>query len=923
MTLMTWNCKNFKTNFQWLSMISENIDIILLQETWLYDFEQNMVQSHFPNYKCFCASSMSNSRVGLKGRPYGGTAIFIHKRIMNSIISSDTSDPRLIYVKLSTKYGDLLIVNVYLPCNMQQNEDMICKYMSRLNQLVTDHDGPVLIAGDFNMGPSHKIFAELNQMLQDCDIHSEDKKYLPPASYTFYCETTQRRSWIDHCYATQGLITSVSLPYCVSASDHLPMKVDIEDIFTAFKLPKNQMRKNRIQWNKWTPSDFYTYKEIVYDALHEMPTDSCCSKNCNNQDHKILLKSSTNNIISVLQNAAELVNSSYNSSNAKNKHAVNGWNDLVRDHYNIYRRVYLQWVATGKSDANIYHQMCEKRKKFKLTLTRCRKNENKRINDNLVMSLKEKSFQKFWSRVKQGDKGEAQPLSCTVDGVEGESDICEHWGGVYKKLFSEVKSNDNLAHVNNYIQMNKSNTEVRFSPSDIFESIKILKCNKAVGSDLLQAEHLKYAGQSLLTPLCDLINAMISHSFIPDSVMRVVIIPILKKKGLDPRKSAHYRPIALASVISKIVELVLLQRFGDNLATSDNQFGYKRGIGTELAIYTVKQISHHYMRNSTPVFLCYLDASKAFDRVNHFTLLKKLCDREFPEIIVSLLLYWFRMQRFTVRWGEVISTPFPVLNSVRQGGILSAYFFSVYLDDLSKLLSATNVGCRIGSVICNHICYADDICLMTTSIKALRILLKVCEKYAVSHDLVFNPLKSVCQSFTDYSYGENRAVISLNGEVLQWQDTVRYLGFDINCKDRDREEIQRRRRELYACANLLKSRFGMCSVNVKLYLFQTYFSAIYCSSLWVPVSTKIINSIRVAYNDSFRLIFNYKRRSSASKMFADYRTNDFHAMLRVAAFSMLNRLANSDNSIISSIVNSKVFTQSSISKSWKKILFNT
>lgn len=57
--------------------------------------------------------------------------------------------------------------------------------------------------------------------------------------------------------------------------------------------------------------------------------------------------------------------------------------------------------------------------------------------------------------------------------------------------------------------------------------------------------------------------------------MRVVIMPIVKKKGLDPRYSSNNRPIALASFFSKIYEMCLLRCYEKYLPTSSNQFGYK------------------------------------------------------------------------------------------------------------------------------------------------------------------------------------------------------------------------------------------------------------------------------------------------------------------------------------------------------------
>jgi len=181
----------------------------------------------------------------------------------------------------------------------------------------------------------------------------------------------------------------------------------------------------------------------------------------------------------------------------------------------------------------------------------------------------------------------------------------------------------------------------------------------------------------------------------------------------------------------------------------------------------------------------------------------------------------------------------------------------------------------------------------------------------------------VCQCFSSHGFFESLPVIVLDGGTLKWCETVRYLGYDINCHNRDFDELSRRRRELYARANLLHTRFQSCSIRIKLYLFKTYFSAIYCSALWVPVQRTILNKVKVAYNYAFRIIFGYSRRCSASAMFAENHVNDFLALRRVATYSLIKRLANSDNSIIQAIINSDCFLHSSISKEWQLLLFNS
>ena len=77
-------------------------------------------------------------------------------------------------------------------------------------------------------------------------------------------------------------------------------------------------------------------------------------------------------------------------------------------------------------------------------------------------------------------------------------------------------------------------------------------------------------------------------------------------------------------------------------------------------------------------------------------------------------------------------------NGVRQGGILSPKLFSVYMDDLSNMLSRSCVGCYIDNVFVKHVFYADDLCLMAPCAIALLELLNICHSYSIIVDLNFN-----------------------------------------------------------------------------------------------------------------------------------------------------------------------------------------
>ena len=72
------------------------------------------------------------------------------------------------------------------------------------------------------------------------------------------------------------------------------------------------------------------------------------------------------------------------------------------------------------------------------------------------------------------------------------------------------------------------------------------------------------------------------HGFLPDSMLSVVLVPVIKDKCGKINDSDNYRPIALVSVMTKIVEKV--GRMSSFLITSSNQFGFKSKLCTDMCI---------------------------------------------------------------------------------------------------------------------------------------------------------------------------------------------------------------------------------------------------------------------------------------------------------------------------------------------------
>lgn len=202
------------------------------------------------------------------------------------------------------------------------------------------------------------------------------------------------------------------------------------------------------------------------------------------------------------------------------------------------------------------------------------------------------------------------------------------------------------------------------------------------------------------------------HGVIPDSMLSVLLVPVVKVKTGKVSSMDNYSPIAVASMLSKVFERILLDRLEEYIVTTDNQFCFKSKHGTDMCIYAVKEAVSKYKKHNSTMFLCFLHASKAFDHINHGKL-QELQERGVPSYLIRILHFWYTHQTMQVRWGNVISEPFLVINGGRQGEILSPMLFNVYMDELSKRLSGTRTGCMIGEKLVNHLLYADDLVCMS------------------------------------------------------------------------------------------------------------------------------------------------------------------------------------------------------------------
>ena len=159
--------------------------------------------------------------------------------------------------------------------------------------------------------------------------------------------------------------------------------------------------------------------------------------------------------------------------------------------------------------------------------------------------------------------------------------------------------------------------------------LKSLDPNKATGPDEIPARILKETATTIAPLLCKLFNRSLGEGYIPSEWKLANVVPVYKKDEKDHVE--NYRPISLLCIISKVLELGLLNRINDRLEDliADCQHGFRSGRSCVTNLLETLDYIGTILDRAGQVDCVYLDKSKAFDKVRHDLLVEKLRDAGF------------------------------------------------------------------------------------------------------------------------------------------------------------------------------------------------------------------------------------------------------------------------------------------------------
>jgi hypothetical protein len=180
-----------------------------------------------------------------------------------------------------------------------------------------------------------------------------------------------------------------------------------------------------------------------------------------------------------------------------------------------------------------------------------------------------KNFRHFWRTVNRHN-GSSQ-ISATIDGACSVPEILSVWRTKYASLYGS----DRQASAPADPVDSTGFEECLFTADVVSVAIRSLRLAASGGLDGLCPGHFLHAPGVVLESIAFLFNCMIQQNVVPSRFSDTCVCPVLKKQTLDSTLSKNYRPVALCTVISKIFERAILNRFGGFLSTVDNCYPFE------------------------------------------------------------------------------------------------------------------------------------------------------------------------------------------------------------------------------------------------------------------------------------------------------------------------------------------------------------
>ena len=716
-----------------LYITEEDPDIVAITESWTSDNNPDSEIS-IDGYTLF-----RKDRKHINKTRGGGCLMYI-KESINAVINeqmTNSENVESVWCDIKTDNSSVLVGVCYRSPNNTVDENT-----ALYNLLKQSSQAHCVIMGDFNqpeikwdMCEATGSGAELLDVIQD--VFLTQHVMLP---------THKHGNILDLILTSEpNMVEEISIREPLSTSDHNMIMFDVTVSIT-------MKRRKQVTYD-YKKGDYEAMRQFLsqIDWKHEL-------QNKNTEEMWTVFKEKMD------EGVTSFIPTRTNYSKKKQKWMTKTAMKAIKNKYHLWKKFsessnYQDYVEYKKALNKATNEIRKAKRNFEVKLAENIKSDNK-------------SFHAY-TRSKLKTKDKVGPLkddngNTITDDKECAEKLNSFFTSVFTKEFVDKLPEPRQTYMG---ALDDSLKNIVITPVIVMKKLDHLKPEKAPGVDNMFPRVIREVSQQIAVPLCEIFQSSLKFSQVPED-WRKANVAALYKKGMRSSAS-NYRPVSLTSQLCKVLESIIRDSIVEHLSIhnliKDSQHGFMEGKSclTNLLIFLNKVTE--FVDKGYPVDIIYLDFAKAFDKVPHIRLIKKLEAHGITDTVSKWIAAWLRNRKQRVQINGCSSEWADVTSGVPQGSVLGPVLFTIYINDIDD------------GVQCNILKFADDTklfgsCASQQDVMKIQNDLHTMFQWSQDWQMLFNVDK--CKSM-HIGKNNDHHVYTMNNTALTTTEEEKYLGVTI------------------------------------------------------------------------------------------------------------------------------------------------